>query len=131
MIYNCRTPGKAWLFLSFMVFIKRHSTQNSLLSLASSASLPATGAEKRIIHFYQTCETVSRISICHRLVNFVSHQPCCPVLFNLKKPLHLPDKNSHFVHGHTVNQPIPFRQRQIKYRFPPGHYMAGTMKRQF
>ena len=33
-------------------------------------------------------------------------------MLDLEKPLHLPDRDPHFVHGHMVDEPIPFHQRR-------------------
>ncbi len=104
--------GKTRVFLPLTISIKRYGAENGALSLAPSSWLRPLGSEKRFIHFYQTRKTISGISICHRFANLVSHQPRCPVLRDIKKPLHPGYRHFNFVYRHMIDPPIPLHQRR-------------------
>jgi len=103
---------KARLLFSLEISIKRYRTQHRTLPLTTSTFLATPWSKKRIIHFYQASKTVSSVPICHRLTNLMAHQPCRLVISDFQDPLHLRYRDSYFVHGHVVGQPIPFDQRR-------------------
>jgi len=104
--------GKTRFFFPVTVPIKRNGTQNGGLPFAPSPGFMAFGAEKRIIHFDQTSQTVSSIPVGHRFTNLMGHQPGGLIIRDLQDPLHLRYGHPHFVHGHMVDEPIPFAQRR-------------------
>ena len=110
IFYNLHM-GKSRMLHSFTVSKKRHCTKDSAFSLASPSLLRSFGSEKRIIHFYQTCKAILGIPICHSFSNFMSHQPCGSLLFDIKKPLHLRYGYTDFIHRHVIDHPVPFHQR--------------------
>jgi len=105
--------GKAGMFHSLTISIKRCRAQDRTFSLAPSSSLLSARAEKRIVHFDQALKAISGIPILHCLANFVSHQPYSPVLLYLQNSLHLRDRDSQFVHRQVIEQPILFHQRRL------------------
>src|SRR4030042_2810646 len=88
---------KARPLLSLPVSIKRHSAQNRSLPLASSSSRFTSGPEKRIIHFYQTHQTILSISISHRFPDLVGHEPRGLIIPDIQNTLHLRNRYTNFV----------------------------------
>ena len=111
--------GKTRSFFPVAVPIKRNGTQYRGFPFAPSAGFMAFGSEKCIVHFDQASQVVSSIPIGHRFTYFMGHQPSCLIVCDLQNTLHLSYGHSHLVHGHMVNEPIPFDQRRtgfMKYR---------------
>ena len=111
-IINHLHMGKTRSFFPVAVPIKRYGTQHRGFPFAPSARFMTFWSEKRIIHFDQTSQTVSSIPIGHRLTNLMGHQPCRLIICDFQDTLHLSYGHSHFVHGHMVDEPIPFDQRR-------------------
>jgi len=107
-LHMCKTR---FLFSS-AIPIKRYRTQHLALPLTPSASPVTFWPKKRIIHFYQASKTVSGIAIRHCLTNLMGHQPCGFVISDFQDTLHFRYRDPYFVHGHVVDEPIPFDQRR-------------------
>src|SRR4030067_3849606 len=110
-IFHHPHMGKPWSLPALLIPIKRNGTQNSALPFASAASFLARRFEKRLVHLNQTCQMVSSISGCHRLPDFVGHQPSSLIIFDFQRPLHLRGRYANFFQGHVVDNPLPLEQR--------------------
>jgi hypothetical protein len=110
-IFHHPHMGKPWSLPALLIPIKRNGTQNSALPFASAASFLPRRSEKRLVHLNQTCKLVLSISVCHRLPDFVGHQPSSLIIFDFQRPLHLRDRYANFFQGHVVDNPIPLEQR--------------------
>ena len=113
--------GKTRPFFPVAVPIKRNGTQYRGFPFAPSPGFMPFGSKKRIVHFDQASQTVSGIPIGHRFTNLMSHQPGCLIIRDLQDALHLRYGHPNFVHGHMVNEPIPFDQRRTGFmEYRPG-----------
>ena len=112
-IINHPHMSKTRSLFSFLISIKGYGTQNGAFPFTPTTSCTSFWPEKRFIHFNQTGETICCIPICHSFTDFMSHQPSCFILADFKDALHFGNRNPDLVHRHSINQPIPFNQRDL------------------
>ena len=67
-------PGRSLPFLS--VYNDTAHRTVALFSLPRPRVVPF-GPEKGLVHFHQSSQAVSRVSIPHRFANLMGHQPRC------------------------------------------------------
>jgi len=125
-IFNYLHMDKSRLLFPFTISIKRQRTKNCTFSFATTSSLRTLWPEERFVPLDQTGKAISGIPIGHCFTDFMTHQPCCSVLFDIKKSLHLSYRHTNFVHCHVVQHPIPLYQRCSGSKENPTSNHAGS-----
>ena len=108
--------GEPRSLLSFFVSIDRNGDQNRYFPFTPPASFPfrRRRTEERFIQLYESCQTISRVSLPHRLPYFMGHDPDRLVIFNGKFSTHLRYRYARLGSRHSVDEPKPLPKRYLR-----------------
>src|SRR5512136_1667193 len=108
--------GKPRSLLSFSVSIDRNGDQNRHFPLTPTASFPSRRrrAEERFIQLHESCQTISRVSLPHRLPYLMCHDPDRLVIFNGQLSTHLRYRYARLGSSHSIDEPKPLSEGNLR-----------------
>jgi len=108
--------SKPWSLFPLSVSIDRHRDQNRDFPLAPTASFPfrRRRAEERVVQLHESCQTISRVSLPHRLPYLMRHDPDRLVIFNGKFSTHLRYRYARLGSSHSIDEPKPLPERNLR-----------------